>query len=63
MKIILEQTRYLKQDTYHEKNIENTQDKKEEITRKDALKKIENYDKNLYFNALGTYMIFNVEKA
>jgi hypothetical protein len=63
MKIILEQTRCLKQDTYHEKSIENTQDKKVEITRKDALKKIDDNDKRLYFNVLGTYIILNLEKA
>ncbi|MFT6065214.1 MAG: hypothetical protein ACJAYY_000983 [Paraglaciecola sp.] len=63
MKIILEQTGYLKQHTYHKKNIENTQDKKVEITRKDALKKIDDNDKRLYFNVLGTYIILNLEKA
>ncbi|TXD50371.1 MULTISPECIES: hypothetical protein [unclassified Polaribacter] len=45
------------------KNIENTQDKKEEITRKDALKKIGNYGKYAALTALGTYMILNPQKA
>jgi hypothetical protein len=45
------------------KNIENTQNKKEEITRKDALKKIGNYGKYAALTALGTYMILNPQKA
>lgn len=45
------------------KNTENTQDKKEEITRKDALKKIGNYGKYAALTALGTYMILNPQKA
>ncbi len=42
------------------KNIEN---KKEEITRKDAIKKIGNYGKYAALTALGTYMILNPQKA
>ncbi len=45
------------------KNIENTQDKKQEITRKDAIKKIGNYGKYAALTALGTYMILNPQKA
>ena len=41
------------------KNTENTQ----EITRKDALKKIGNYGKYAALTALGTYMILNPQKA
>jgi hypothetical protein len=41
------------------KQIENT----EEITRKDALKKIGNYGKYITLTALGTYMILNPQKA
>ncbi|WP_299671648.1 hypothetical protein [uncultured Polaribacter sp.] len=41
------------------KNIENSQ----EITRKDALKKIGNYGKYTALTALGTYMILNPQKA
>jgi len=44
-------------------NIENTQNKKEEITRKDAIKKIGNYGKYAALTALGTYMILNPQKA
>jgi len=36
---------------------------KEEITRKDAIKKIGNYGKYAAFTALGTYMILNPQKA
>lgn len=42
------------------KQIENTQ---EEITRKDAIKKIGNYGKYAALTALGTYMILNPQKA
>jgi len=42
------------------KNIENNQ---EEITRKDAIKKIGNYGKYAALTALGTYMILNPQKA
>ena len=45
------------------KNIENTQHKNEEITRKDAIKKIGNYGKYAALTALGTYMILNPQKA
>ncbi|QOD62004.1 hypothetical protein H9I45_06045 [Polaribacter haliotis] len=43
------------------KNIENKQT--EEITRKDAIKKIGNYGKYAALTALGTYMILNPQKA
>jgi hypothetical protein len=36
---------------------------KEEITRKDAIKKIGNYGKYAALTALGTYMILNPQKA
>ena len=42
------------------KNIEN---KQEDITRKDAIKKIGNYGKYAALTALGTYMILNPQKA
>ncbi|QVY66146.1 hypothetical protein [Polaribacter sp. Q13] len=42
------------------KNITNTQ---EEISRKDALKKIGNYGKYAALTALGTYLILNPQKA
>ncbi|WP_299668207.1 hypothetical protein [uncultured Polaribacter sp.] len=45
------------------KNIKNTQDKTEEISRKDALKKIGNYSKYAALTALGTYMILSPQKA
>ena len=45
------------------KNIENTQDKVQEITRKEAIKKIGNYSKYAALTALGTYMILNPQKA
>lgn len=35
----------------------------EEITRKDALKKIGNYGKYAALTALGTYLILNPQKA
>jgi hypothetical protein len=41
------------------KNIETTQD----ISRKDAIKKIGNYGKYAALTALGTYMILNTQKA
>lgn len=40
-------------------NIKNTQ----EITRKDAIKKIGNYGKYAALTALGTYMILSPKKA
>jgi hypothetical protein len=45
------------------KNIENTQVKNEEITRKDAIKKIGNYGKYAALTALGTYLILSPQKA
>lgn len=45
------------------KQIIKTQDKSEEITRKDAIKKIGNYGKYAALTALGTYMILNPQKA
>ena len=36
---------------------------KEEISRKDALKKIGNYGKYTALTALGTYMMLNPQKA
>ncbi|MHB0754801.1 hypothetical protein [Polaribacter sp. M15] len=42
------------------KNIKNN---KEEITRKEAIKKIGNYGKYAALTALGTYMILNPQKA
>ena len=45
------------------KQIKNTQDKAQEITRKDAIKKIGNYGKYAALTALGTYMILNPQKA
>ncbi|MFK8058514.1 MAG: hypothetical protein AB8B78_00320 [Polaribacter sp.] len=41
------------------KQIENTQ----EISRKEAIKKIGNYGKYAALTALGTYMILNLQKA
>ncbi|TXD46646.1 hypothetical protein [Polaribacter sp. IC073] len=45
------------------KQIQKTQDKVQEITRKDALKKIGSYSKYAALTALGTYMILNPQKA
>ena len=45
------------------KQNENTQDKAQEITRKDAIKKIGNYGKYAALTALGTYLILNPQKA
>jgi len=45
------------------KNIENAQDKTQDITRKDAIKKIGNYGKYSALTALGTYLILNPQKA
>jgi len=39
------------------------ENKKPEITRKDAIKKIGNYGKYAALTALGTYMILNPQKA
>jgi hypothetical protein len=41
-------------------NVKNTQD---EISRKEALKKIRNYSKYAALTALGTYMILSPQKA
>ena len=41
----------------------NIDKKQEEITRKDAIKKIGNYGKYAALTALGTYMILNPQKA
>lgn len=45
------------------KNIENPQNKEQDITRKEAIKKIGNYGKYAALTALGTYMILNPQKA
>ena len=45
------------------KNIENTQDKNQEMNRKDAIKKIGNYGKYAALTALGTYLILSPQKA
>ena len=41
----------------------NIDKKQEQITRKDAIKKIGNYGKYAALTALGTYMILNPQKA
>ncbi|WP_299617199.1 hypothetical protein [uncultured Tenacibaculum sp.] len=41
----------------------NKKDNKQEITRKEALKKIGNYGKYTALTALGTYLILNPKKA
>ena len=44
--------------------MKNNRDKnQEEITRKDAIKKIGNYGKYAALSALGTYMLLNPQKA
>ena len=45
------------------KNIKNTKKEAEDISRKDAIKKIGNYSKYVALTALGTYMILNPQKA
>ena len=45
------------------KNIKDTQKKSEDITRKEAIKKMGNYGKYAALTALGTYMILNPQKA
>ena len=45
------------------KSIKNNQDIAQEITRKEAIKKIGNYGKYAALTALGTYMILNPQKA
>jgi hypothetical protein len=44
-------------------NITNKQNNNQEITRKDAIKKIGNYGKYAALTALGTYLILNPQKA
>ena len=44
------------------KNIK-AQEKSQDITRKEAMKKIGNYGKYAALTALGTYMILNPQKA
>ena len=44
-------------------NIDNAKDNSQEISRKDALKKIGNYGKYAGLTALGTYLILNPQKA
>ncbi|WP_299617195.1 hypothetical protein [uncultured Tenacibaculum sp.] len=41
----------------------NSKENKQEITRKEALKKIGNYGKYTALTALGTYLILNPKKA
>jgi hypothetical protein len=43
--------------------MKNENNKKEDISRKDALKKIGSYGKYAALTALGTYMILNPQKA
>tara|TARA_B110000285_G_scaffold229819_1_gene295329 strand:- start:1044 stop:1223 length:180 start_codon:yes stop_codon:yes gene_type:complete len=45
------------------KNIENTQETKAEITRKEAIKKTGNYGKYAALAVLGTYLILSPQKA
>ena len=45
------------------KQIENTKDTIQEISRKEAIKKIGNYGKYAALTALGTYLILNPQKA
>lgn len=42
---------------------QNIENKDQEITRKEAIKKIGNYGKYAALTALGTYMILNPQKA
>lgn len=44
-------------------NTNNMDSKKEEITRKDAIKKIGNYGKYAALTALGTYLLLNPKTA
>ncbi len=44
-------------------NTKNRDRKKDEITRKDAIKKIGNYGKYAALTALGTYIFLNPKKA
>jgi hypothetical protein len=43
--------------------MDHTNNQKEEITRKEAIKTIGNYGKYAALSALGTYMIFNPQKT
>jgi hypothetical protein len=43
--------------------MKNKNNKKEDISRKDALKKIASYGKYAAITAIGTYMILNPQKA
>jgi hypothetical protein len=45
------------------KSTKKTQDIAQEITRKEAIKKIGNYGKYAALTALGTYLILNPQKA
>ncbi len=45
------------------KQSKNTQGSTQDISRKDALKKIGNFGKYTALTALGTYMILNPQKA
>lgn len=45
------------------KQTKNTPDSTQDISRKDALKKIGNFGKYTALTALGTYMILNPQKA
>jgi hypothetical protein len=45
------------------KHIDSITNKSEEITRKDAIKKIGNYGKYAALTALGTYLILSPQKA
>lgn len=45
------------------KNIKNTSENNQEITRKEALKKMEKYGKYAALTALGTYLILNPKSA
>ena len=45
------------------KQIENTQDTAQEITRKEAIQKIGNFGKYAALTALGTYLILSPQKA
>jgi len=45
------------------KNIKNTENSAQSISRKDAMKKIGNYSKYAALAALGTYMILSPQKA
>ena len=45
------------------KQIKNTNNNTQEISRKDALKKIGNYGKYAALTALGTYLILSPQKA